>query len=359
MNLDKKQLKEFLQLLEALLSVEGNEWMKDELISVLNRKGISLNLSEDLGKNYSPKIDKIWEYMSLDTPLLVDYSLFPESIRWQLERDELEMRKYRFGKVLMDKNVGFRVEYEEFCRCAVLQVEQLINFYLLTKFKDKKLNSTLFNSKIKPYIQDYEEYKDYWGSFQDISLSVKITYFIEFFKMDDDIKKCLKNIRKVRNILSHRSVVLKNRSEIKSEYKEVLSKDYELLTDAERKRLSEYWVLIFIKKSNFDIVVKSLLNIVYKVVKSLGLEVNLNEDKASKKEAKGGDVLGMLNKEKGETLAPSLAPSDTAIPSFDPNPILGQSTGTRLSGPTDGTKFLTADDVVFDNDGNIIKSIKK
>ena len=230
MNLDKKQLKDFLQLLEALLSVEGNEWMKDELISVLNRKGISLNLSEDLGKNYSPKIDKIWEYMSLDTPLLVDYSLFPESIRWQLERDELEMRKYRFGKVLMDKNVGFRVEYEEFCRVAVLQVEQLINFYLLTKFKDQKLNSTLFNLKIKPYIQDYEEYKDYWGSFQDISLSVKITYFVEVFEMDDDIKNCLKNIRKVRNILSHRSVVLKNRSEIKSEYKEVLSKDYVLLT---------------------------------------------------------------------------------------------------------------------------------
>lgn len=282
MNLDKKQLKQFLQLLEAILNIEGNDWVKNDLISILKRKGVHLNASDGVVSTNNPKIDKIWEYMSLDTPQLIDYSLFPEIIRCQLERDELEMRKYRFGKVLFDKNVGFRIEYQEFCRFACLQVEQLMNFYLLTKFKDDELNFSFFSSKIKPHIGEYDSYKEYWKSFQDINLNIKITYFIKFFKMDKDIKNCLNNIRKVRNILSHRSVVFKSDDEITSEYKDVLSKKYELLTVAERNRVTEYWTLKFIKKSNFDIVVKSLLVVVSVIVEDLVLQEELSEDKFSK-----------------------------------------------------------------------------
>lgn len=186
-----EQLKKLLKFIEALAGEPGNEWFENEL---RNRFCPKIHTQS----NSSMQIDHIEEYLGLDFKLdsidaIIDYSYIKnEYIKFQLISDNREMLRFRYGTRF------HKIDFREFCRYVVLQVEMLLNYFYSTK----ENNDIVL---IKKHINNHNakiEMMDNWEKLEEISLTVKLWSFSNEFRGNFFN---LRNAIKIRNMQSHRN----------------------------------------------------------------------------------------------------------------------------------------------------------
>ena len=134
---NKEQLEKLLHFIERLVNEPGNEDFANKLRQMLCVP--SPFVSTD-----NSKLIEIEKYLGLDYLLdsassNIDYSFVADDyIREQLISDFREMLRYRYGVR------SHKIDFSEYCRYAMLQVEQLINYFYQNKFSS--------NEEVKCYI---------------------------------------------------------------------------------------------------------------------------------------------------------------------------------------------------------------
>ena len=116
----------------------------------------------------------------------------------QLICDNREMMRFRYGTRYHE------IDFDEFCRYALLQAEMLLNYYYDVK------NHSDFEAIIS-HIQTYNKMAkglDYAKALSSISFNVKLWAFKEENDMGNPLYTMLDNIRTVRNEQSHRSIMM-------------------------------------------------------------------------------------------------------------------------------------------------------
>ena len=185
---DKEQLNKLLMFIKSLVEEPGNEEFTNGLRKLLD---IPIQSPGD-----ATKLLDIEKYLGLDYKLdstipNIDFSFVKEPfVRDQLFSDYREMLRYRYGVR------SHKVDFSEYCRYAMLQVEQLLNYYFQNKFDS--------NEELITYINDNSFAKiDKFESIKAISLAIKLSAFSKNVKR----KHCesLDFAREVRNEQSHRS----------------------------------------------------------------------------------------------------------------------------------------------------------
>ena len=143
------------------------------------------------------KLLDIEKYLGLDYKLDraipdIDYSFIKEGVvKEQLVSDYREMLRYRYGVR------SHKIDFSEFCRYAMLQVEQLLNYFYQNKF--------ISNDEMLNYIKNNASWfkKEEIDSVKSLPLSVKLSAFsVNLEKKQHD---CLDFAREVRNEQSHRN----------------------------------------------------------------------------------------------------------------------------------------------------------
>lgn len=174
---------------------EQNKEFGEELRKRLGVSSAILPSSDDR------KISNIEKYLGLDyyidtKPITTSFAFVSDnSVRTQLESDNREMMRYRYG------TRNHKVDFGEFCRYALLQAEMLMNYYYSEK------NDTL--SDIKRHIKTYNKSAsiDSSKSIGAISLAVKLWAFRAEYKTHRYYWNLaiFDNIREMRNEMSHRT----------------------------------------------------------------------------------------------------------------------------------------------------------
>lgn len=192
----KENLEKLLDLIDTICGNPNYSWFKEEL---LNRQGVSNRGFQ----NIFEKLDNIEKYLKLDGIQSIDYSEIKEdNVRSQLIADNIQMQKYRLGKI---EN---QINFEEFCKYAHFQAEELVNYFFKKYFisLDSVKNAFEENKIIFDFsnINLIEEIGYYYKM---IFLCNKIQCFVKENKFKDEIKfsTVFININKIRNEISHRS----------------------------------------------------------------------------------------------------------------------------------------------------------
>lgn len=232
------------------------------------------------------RVDRIEKYLGLDFLMdshesSIDYSFvsIPE-VRWQLESDNREMYRYRYGTRY------HMIEFGEFCRYALLQAEMLLNYYYdstTESFIDVKNIIKKYNSSA-----NIENCK----SIGAISFNIKIWAFRTQFDLLINIADW-DNVRKVRNALSHRSPSADVEIEIASYKKKLEDANFPLNADGlvnyyklkenevlknifdskykSTKEYIEYSFLVWLQKQPFDSIVSMLEELACEVKNKLAM----------------------------------------------------------------------------------------
>jgi hypothetical protein len=201
--INKESLEKLLQFISDICERDENEWFLKELQSNLSKFGPTYSN----GSN-SEQFDKIEKYLKLDGFKVIDYSeVQNERVRNQLFRDSIEMSKYRLGKF------NDKVNFDEFCRYACRQTEELLNYFFCEKFNNNINDANIFITK---HWQEYRPPNS--KKIGAISMHAKSTGFLsEYGFKYTSLSRTLDFLRDFRNELSHRnSYELKNEDNILS-----------------------------------------------------------------------------------------------------------------------------------------------
>ena len=200
---NKESLEKLLMFISDICEDENNEWFREELIYNLSK------YKNTEAKSFNDeKFNKIEKYLKLDGFKVIDYSdVKNERVRNQLFRDSIEMSKYRLGKF------NDKVNFDEFCRYACLQAEELLNYFFSEIFKN---NITDANAFITKHWSDYKAPNS--KKISAISMSAKAAGFLtEYGFKYTSVSRTIDFLRDFRNELSHRnSYELKNDDNILS-----------------------------------------------------------------------------------------------------------------------------------------------
>lgn len=188
---NKEQLEKLLHFIEKLVNEPGNEDFANKLRQMLG-------VSSSIVTTDNSKLTEIEKYLGLDYLLdsaspIIDYSFVADDyIREQLISDFREMLRYRYGVR------SHKIDFSEYCRYAMLQVEQLINYFYQNDFSS--------DEEVKRYINENVEWvqQETAVSATKLSLAVKLSAF-----MNGKNKKTLDTlnyVRDVRNEQSHRGI---------------------------------------------------------------------------------------------------------------------------------------------------------
>ena len=193
MGQDKQQLTKLLYFVKAVYdNPENSEFAK----------GLRKIVEGDIA-NDGPHIQNIEKYLSLDFTLdevgNADYTFIENDyIREKLNADFREMLRYQFG------TRGHKVDFSEFCRFAILQVEMLVNYYY-----EKRYNADIALIE-QALLADNPKTKfnEKTINVSEIALKTKI-YALrkEFSWQNSDINVFLNSVE-VRNRQSHRSLIV-------------------------------------------------------------------------------------------------------------------------------------------------------
>lgn len=188
----KESLEKLLLLIDEICNEEENLWFKNKL------KAFFLKDLNIYNYAFKEKFDAIEKYLKIDGVTLIDYSkIKDENIRNQLFRDCIEMSKYRLGKI------NDRIKFDEYCRYAHLQAEELINYFYY-KFFDGDIDS--IKKFIEEYISYYKGDLDKSSSLKQISYRYKLSAFVKAYKLDKGpFKSIIEFLSNLRNEMSHRS----------------------------------------------------------------------------------------------------------------------------------------------------------
>lgn len=191
MGQDKQQLAKLLQFVKAIYDNPANSEF---------RKGLRAIVEGDISKDEPHILHSIEKYLSLDFNIdpveKADYSFIEEDYaREKLNADFREMLRYRFG------TRGHKIDFAEFCRFAVLQIEMLVNYYY-----DKKYHQDISLIQ-QALLSDNSQIQFKVKLVSEIALKSKI-YGLkkEFGWTPSDINVYLHSID-IRNRQSHRSLI--------------------------------------------------------------------------------------------------------------------------------------------------------
>lgn len=187
---NKEQLNKLLGFIKRLIDEPGNEDFTNGLRKILGEKRPSSSVA-------NPQLADIEKYLGLDYLLdsaspFIDYTFVDDGyIRNQLVSDFREMLRYRYG---VRSHI---IDFSEFCRYAILQAEQMLNYYYQKKFST--------NEEVKKYITENVN----WTKIENVEKIASLSFAIKlsaFFnktsrKRNRDI---LDFAREVRNAQSHR-----------------------------------------------------------------------------------------------------------------------------------------------------------
>jgi len=186
----KENLTKLLTLVKEIQKDPKNKWFKDALLADIF--GIDENTES---QTWISKINMIEKYLSIDGFQVIDYSFIEnERVRNQLICDNIEMSRHRLGK-----RTG-KVDFEEFCRFATLQIEEMLNYFFYQKFEGNQ------DEIIKYFSQKINKELNV-DRLTDISLVSKLTAFTNEVNLDNRIRINIGKMINVRNSLSHRMTI--------------------------------------------------------------------------------------------------------------------------------------------------------
>ncbi|WP_299385806.1 hypothetical protein [uncultured Lacinutrix sp.] len=248
---NKESLEKLLLFICDICEDNDNDWFREKLID-------TLSTYENSNTNYSniEQFDKIERYLKLDGFKIIDYSwVKDETVGNQLFRDSIEMSKYRLGKI------NDTINFDEFCRYAYLQVEELINYYYHVKFKSDLTEIINF---IKKHNKKFNG--EYINDLNKISSFYKINAFLREYNLNNKpMKFTIDFLRSLRNDLSHRnSFDLKSEDEIlsnASQQKIDITKSYFDFSSSNKEKIDLYnnGRFIFLKRlQDYKEIIESL-----------------------------------------------------------------------------------------------------
>ena len=198
---NKEQLKLLLEFIAKILEQEGNEWFHDELAVLFSKKFKS---EKDTGIKLSAvtikELGSIEKYLEEGLIPIIDYSMISEErVKFQLERDAIEMGKSRLS------NYSNSISFEKFCKYAHFQSEEMINYYY-----QKVSNGNVEDAKNR--IRQYNpRFNDQMGNSGPPYSSISsIPHSIKQYALSNNLgfarthNFTISNIGKVRNLELHR-----------------------------------------------------------------------------------------------------------------------------------------------------------
>ncbi len=276
---NKEQLNKLVLFIKRLVCEPGNEEFAYQLRKIL---GVFEPPSMPIE---SSKVAEIEKYLGLDYHLdsaspIVDYSYVKDDYsKAQLISDHREMLRYRFGVR------SHKIDFAEFCRYAMLQVEQLLNYFYKTNFSSVE--------EIKKYINENVEWTQTTNveSVSSLSLAIKLSAFSK--SLSKRHRDALDFSREVRNEQSHRGKETTSK-DIKVFRKRLIEMGLPLTRDGEvywaeikdNKELvdkyktipkADYWryrFLLWYSREPFDEVISALEDISNQVKKTLLDKIN-------------------------------------------------------------------------------------
>ncbi|GAA4059617.1 hypothetical protein [Flavobacterium chungnamense] len=228
----KESLEKLLLLIDEICSQEENLWFRERLESKFSIKS-NLNNPDIVNK-----LNAIQKYLMIDGVEVIDYSeIKNENVRNQLYRDCIEMSKYRLGKI------NNTINFDEYCRYAHMQAEELLNFFYITKHVDL--------SKVVEILKINADYtpSSLPKNIHSIPYSYKLNAFIKLNGLDYKLKYYLDFISKLRNEISHRnSLQINNEDSIlaTASLKKFNLEGYQELNEFEKHEQNIYFKAKFI-----------------------------------------------------------------------------------------------------------------
>ncbi len=223
---NKEHLKLLLEFISKILEQEGNEWFHDELAILFSKKFKS---EKDTGIKLSAvtikELGSIEKYLEEGLIPIIDYSnISDERVKFQLERDAIEMGKCRLCYY------GDPISFEKFCKYAHFQSEELINYYYQ---KVSKANVDEAKNRIRQYNPIFADQigsnGPAYSSISSIPHSIKQFAISNELVFDKIHNMTISNIAKVRNLELHRDST--GQSEPRLE-KFILREDYNSVYEA-------------------------------------------------------------------------------------------------------------------------------
>lgn len=249
MEAKKENLTKLLTLVKEIQKDPKNKWFKDALLADIF--GIDENTES---QTWISKINMIEKYLSIDGFQVIDYSFIEnERVRNQLICDNIEMSRHRLGK-----RTG-KVDFEEFCRFATLQIEEMLNYFFYQKFEGNQ------DDIIKYFSQKINKVLNV-DRLTDISLVSKLTAFANEVNLDNRIRINIRKMIDVRNNLSHRMTI--GKYDAQELMKMAVDRnllgfvDYSTLPKEDKAIAQEAKNIAFVNEMDFGEVNKSLLAIV-------------------------------------------------------------------------------------------------
>jgi hypothetical protein len=245
----KENLQKLIELIKEVLKDPKNNWFKEALLADI------FGLSDDPeDKSWIAKINMIEQYLSIDGFQVIDYSFIEnERVRNQLICDNIEMSRHRLGK-----RTG-KVDFEEYCRFATLQIEELLNY-----FYSKRFNKNL--SDIITFIQSNvpDKFEVRGNSLGAISLWLKFEAFMDLtgLKTTGKLHQIGNFLIKLRNEGSHRNTLADSNEDNALREAEVRGffgfVDFKRFTPAETNAYNKVQYIIFKRKQDFILVAENL-----------------------------------------------------------------------------------------------------
>jgi hypothetical protein len=187
----KESLEKLLLLIDEICNEEENLWFKKSL------ENIFFHINDSNNQGIITKLNSIEKYLKIDGVEIIDYSnIKNELVRNQLFRDCIEMSKYRLGKI------NDTINFDEYCRYAHMQAEELINYFYNEKFYG---NLEYVQEFILKHFTIYKINPNL-NSLNQISYFSKLSAFIKAFELEKgSLKTTIEFLSNLRNELSHRN----------------------------------------------------------------------------------------------------------------------------------------------------------
>lgn len=269
----KEDLEKLFELVKAVSEEPGNEWINEKFKQHFGDNS-TLNPSENSGfKELKNDTEYIRQSLNIKGDVTINYNFIAEQrIKKQLLKDNLRMENSR-----LDNNFPNETDrFYNFCVNAFYQIEELVNYFYLTKHGLDKVTKHLNSiyDKIKP-----DEV------FSKIIIANKIIAFEKEFYYKKNEKgeniyfdSIITQIKNTRNEDSHRcNVIEKDEVIILKEFKDLMAlistaknkgdtykkkpKDYDIES---KKKLMD-----FIKEKNFNLVRVTVNDVALKVLQNL------------------------------------------------------------------------------------------
>ncbi len=252
---EKKNLERLLQILPVLLETKGNEWFKEEISKLVTNNTIHA---------YS---ESSKEYLIINPGvLLIDYrEILDEKVRTQLTVDCYEMARHRLGRV------NHKPDFDEFCRYAHMQIEELINYFFFKNFIDHENVKIFIESYCtlmdKPKVnKKYIKANDTSTSITHIDYSIKSNALISYLGIRNSFN--INMINQVRNKVAHRSSLSET-----DDNSELIKYMNEQKIDPNIKKPFLIHIIEFRRKQDWNIIITSIEEIKEAILNKLSSSI--------------------------------------------------------------------------------------